>query len=190
MNAASDRVDLLIARARASLLATHAQLSQELVGRLGDRLPTLRLIDLYSSALDLKHFEEVWLRIHAIAHGGGGDSRLQADRGRHSAVRRAWDGLLDEIRVAIAPHGDGQLQERLTYELANARSIVMKLHVRNAVALARTLAQELSAPAAVGLYIQQLDVTRDLRAAVFALALAQLRSDQPVAMLLPGQPAR
>jgi hypothetical protein len=66
----------------------------------------------------------------------------------------------------------------------------MKLHVRNAVALARTLAQELSAPAAVGLYIQQLDVTRDLRAAVFALALAQLRSDQPVAMLLPGQPAR
>jgi len=178
----SSHAELQIARARVTMLATHAHVTDGLVARLGGRLPTVRLIELYCSALGMSQFEEVWLQIHAVAHAGTGRApRDEPGRGR--AVRRALHGLVDSIRFALAPHGDPELQEMLAYEFAAARVTVIKVHVRSAVSLARALRADMSAPAAVALYIRQLDVPEDLRGAVFALALAHLGPEHGATML-------
>jgi hypothetical protein len=186
MYAARSHAELQLARARASLLSTHAQLSQGIVARLGDRMPTTRLVELYCRALDLTEFDEIWLRIQAVAHLGAGGAQRGDETTAVSRPRHVWETVVDEIRAAVAPHGDRELQERLSYEIASAQAIVMKVHMRNAVALAHALSPRVGAAAAVSRYLRELDVTEAFRGAVYALALAQLGTERRPALLPPA----
>jgi hypothetical protein len=179
------RVEVELARSRAVLLSTHAHLSETIAARVGDRLPTARLVQLYCRALRLPDFDEVWLRIHAVAHAGSGGPVWQDTVHDGAAVRRIWRSLLEEIRISLAPHGDEALQERLAYEFAAARAVVMKVHVRNATRLAAALSPAVSGPAAVAQYIRHMDLPDDMRGAVYAFAVARLHAARYAAMLSP-----
>jgi hypothetical protein len=175
-----------LARARAALLSVHAHLVQEIATRLGGRLSTARIVRRYCQANGLSDFDELWLRIQAIAHAGTGRTI-----GSVAAVSGgALGSLLAEVRAGIAPHGDSELQERLTCEFAAARAIVLKVHIRNAVGLARALAPAMTASAAVAFYIHELDVPHDLSGAVFALALTHLDRHSRSGMLPSGNAGR
>jgi hypothetical protein len=182
----NSRVELQIARARASLLATHAHIADGVVARLGSRLPTVRLIELYCQALALSEFEGAWLQIHAVAHAGTG-RHADCEPGTGVALGRTWHSLVDRLRSTLAPYGDAELQELLAFEFAAARVTVMKVHVRTAVSFARALRADMNAPAAVALYLHRLDVSEDLRGAVHAFALAHLSPEHAAAMLPPGE---
>lgn len=172
-----------LARARAALMSTHAHLIQDIASRLGEYMPTARLVDLYCRVQRLSEFDEKWLRLQAVAHVGLGKTPEAVAAHARSHGDSAFRALVEEFRVGIAPVGDHHLQERLACEFAAARTVVLKVHVRNAIALAHLLAPELTAPAAVAWYIRDMDVPDDISGAVYAFAVAQLDSGAGRAVL-------
>jgi hypothetical protein len=177
------RVQVELARCRAALLSAHAQLSQDIAVRLGDRLPTTRLIELYCRAQHLSELDEAWLRINAVAHAGGGwhADATEVHDGRTAAD--LWNSVRDNVRVHFAPLGDAALQERLQYEFAMARAVLIKVHVRNAVAMAERLSPDVAGPSAVAHYMDQMEVPDDMCGAIYALAVARLGASRGITML-------
>lgn len=182
------RVEIALAQANATLLSAHAHLSKAAAVRLSTRIPASRAIALYSQAHELSPVDSEWIRIQTLAHMGADyfppEPTLPAGTRRIARIRFA---IREWLRVRFAPHGDPVLREMLTYEYAHARAILLKVHVRNALRFAAALQPEISGPAAVVLYIDRVEVPRDLGSAVYALSVGQLAAGRFGALLAPGR---
>lgn len=163
------RVEVALARATETVLSAHAHLIEGVVLRLGDQLPTDRIVDLYCSANDIDPTDAAWLRIHTLAHLGAGRSR-PVPPGRHR--HRLLNGpLTEEIRTWAAPYIEDDLREALRYEFAHARAVMIRVHARNAARFADATVGDMSPRAAVATYIRRMDVPPNVCAAVYAFAL-------------------
>jgi hypothetical protein len=170
-----------IARARSVLLSTHAHLVEGIVSRLGNRLTTSRVVELYSRAQKLEDFDEQWLRIRAVAHAGhGGVDNVDS-------VGGVAGDVAEHFRDSVLPYRDAELRALLASEFAVARATIIRVHVRNAVRLARTLAPDTAAPAAVALYIRCAEPPDDVAGAVHAFAVEHLASHTGAGLLPAGR---
>lgn len=185
MNEVSLRLEIAAARAAAGILAAHVHLSHAAAARLSDRIFPLRTIELYCDAHELAAADAEWIRIHALARAG-----LHAPtRDQAAHERRMRAGILrfqDWMRLHLAPHRDPVLRERLQLELAHSRACILKLHARGAVRFAEAAAPDISAPVAVSMYLDRLDVDVGMHAAVHALALDRIGGKRQRALQPPA----
>jgi hypothetical protein len=187
MSNLTQRVEVALAAASATLLSAHAHLSRAAAARLSSRLPAARTIVLYCRAHDLSPLDASWIRMQALARMGAlyltPVSTVPAGAGRIERIRCA---IREWVRVQFAPRGDPTLQELLELEYASARAVILQLHVRNALRFASSVQPHLSGPAAVALYVDRMHVPGDVSGAVYAMAVARLAAVRFAAMLPPA----
>lgn len=184
MKELSHRRDVELARCKAALLSAHAQLCQTIATRLSDRIEPQRLVELYSRAQELAPLDEAWVRVHTLAHST--DAAEAHEHGGHDDRSHAWESVRDALRARLAPTGDPAMKEALTYELARADVILLKVHVRSAVTFAEALATWLAPPRAVLQYIDRMDVPASIAGAVYCLAVAKLATTHEAPRLTPS----
>jgi hypothetical protein len=179
MNEVSQRLEIVAARAAASVLAAHAHLSHALAARMADRIFPQRTIELYCDAHRLDGHDAAWIRLHALARMG-----LQSTAHAQAAEeRRLRSGILrfqDWMRLHMAPHRDPALREVLQCELAYSRNYIIRLHARHALRFVEVAAPQRRAPEAVYMYLARLDVDSRIQAAVHAMALSKIAEQRRV----------
>jgi hypothetical protein len=176
---ATQRLEVLLARAKIGVLAAHAHAARSLIEQLGDRLAPDAVLSIYCTRQRLPPGEARYVALHALARlrlphetpeplSGAdlnGHTRSHADGGLARGFR--W------IRDQVAPLADPELRARVEIALARARTTLIVLHVRHALRFAAALGEKVSAHTAVALYLDELEVEFDFRAAVYALAVAR-----------------
>jgi hypothetical protein len=172
-----------LARARAVLMNAHAHLVDGIASRAGGQLTTARIVECYVRAQDLAEFDEQWLRIHAVARAGHGGLPHRDD----GVLRGVISDLAEQVRDSMKPYSDSQLRALLASEFAVARATIIRVHVRNAIRLARILAPELHAASAVRFYISSMNVPGDFAGAVHAFAVSHLASEARASRLPAGR---
>jgi hypothetical protein len=173
------RIEILLARAKVSLLAAHAHAARALVLVVGARLPADTTLAIYCERQALPPSEARFVGWHAFAHMDlpvsvpAATAPEPAGRRNGARAERVLTRGLQWLRSQIDPLADPQLREEVEVELARATATLILLHVRHARRLAAALEPRISACSAIALYLERLDVAASLRAGVFALALAQ-----------------
>jgi hypothetical protein len=176
-SATAGSVAIQLARARVSVLAAHAHAARLLAVRLADRIPTDAALALYCDQQQLRRADAEFVAMQALARMTPPDMEprrpLEALPGRQPPGDAWFARGYEWVRDRIAPLSDPVLHERVETEVARARAVIMAVHIRHAARLVDILAAEMSAPAAIALYIQRMDVEPELRAAVYAIAVAR-----------------
>jgi hypothetical protein len=187
MSDLAQRLESALTRASATLLSAHAHLCLAAAARLSSRLPAARAVALYCRAHDLSQVDERWIRMQVLARMGAiwpsPGRTIAPGAGRIERIRhtmRQW------VRVRFAPFGDPALQELLEFEFAHARVVILELHVRSAIRLASIVGREVSAPAAVALYLDRMRVRNDVSGAEYAVAVSRLGRDRRSEVLPPA----
>jgi hypothetical protein len=184
-HAASQRVEVLLARAKVGMLAAHAHAARSLVQLLAERLPQEAVLSIYCSRQKLKPGDAHYVALHALARLPLPDESPSQAEGRALNGRSETDvdRLLSRgfrwLRDQVAPLADPELRALVETELARATTTLIVLHVRHALRFAKALHEVISAHAAVALYLDELAVDMDLRAAVYALAVTQASGQLP-----------
>jgi hypothetical protein len=179
-HAASRRIEVLLARAQVSVLAAHAHAARSLVHTLRDRLPAHDVLSIYCARQKLPPGEARYVGLHALARlplpHEEEDPAADSELSEHA--RADADGWLSRgfrfIRDQVAPLADPEIRAHVETELAQATTSLMVLHVRHALRFAAAIGDSVPAHAAVAMYLDELDVASELRAAVYALAVAQV----------------
>jgi hypothetical protein len=175
----AERVDVLLARARVSILATHADAARRLARLVGERISVASALAIYCDRQRLRPMDAHFVALHARARMNVPDpAASSSQRALDDAAADDAHSVVDKgqawIREHIAPQSDPRVRECIEVELAAATTAIIEQHVRFALRLAALMDQTTSPSTAIALYLDRVDVDRELRSAIYPLALARL----------------
>jgi hypothetical protein len=175
----AEQMDVLLARARISVLAAHTHAARHLVEQLRHRYPAGVVLSTYCRrmGLSVSDTEYVALQTRArlsLAHTPiiplPPRSGRRGRRGEPGVVTRGMTWLRDQVWPLSMPAE----REYMRTELARATTSIMAVYVRYALRFVAVVGDRLSPSAAIALFLDRADADPDIRTAVHALALSRL----------------
>jgi hypothetical protein len=176
---AAEQMDVLVARARISVLAAHTHAARQLVEQLRHRYPAGVVLSTYCRRMGLSANDTEYIALQtrarlSLPHAPGTllPSRTgpRPPRGEPGSVARGMAWLRDQA----APLSTPAEREQVRTQLAHATTSIMAVYVRYAQRFAALAGDQLSLSAAIALFLDRVDADPDVRTAVHALALSRL----------------
>ena len=161
------QVDLTTAVCQERLLATHVRHVLALVDLVSDRLPFDDALDIYVRILGLTPEQARNIGSRALAELGrrGGARHAPAtpapapepepeEEPHGAATTGRSDALFSRLRRRVRGRVQDELRERINLAAARTEDSLLETHVENALVFKKALAEELSTPEAVEMYLE------------------------------------
>ena len=191
------QVDLTTAVCQERLLATHVRHVLALVDLVADRLPFDDALDIYVRILGLTPEQARNIGSRALAEiGRRGGARMapatpapapapepEEDEAASSTSGRS-DALFSRLRRRVRGRVQDELRDRINLAAARTEDALMETHVENALVFRKALADELSSPEAIELYLETMMLPEGVADVIYNRALRTI-ADQ----VLPPVPA-
>lgn len=189
------QVDLNTAVCQERLLATHVRHVLALVDLVADRLPFDDALDIYVRILGLTPEQARNIGSRALAEiGRRGGARVPPPPGpvadpepeeeSGSATTGRSDALFSRLRRRVRGRVQDELRDRINLAAARTEDALLETHVENSLVFRKALADELSAPEAIELYLETMMLPEGLADVIYNRALRTI-ADQ----VLPPIPA-
>ena len=187
------QVDLTTAVCQERLLATHVRHVLALVDLVADRLPFDDALDIYVRILGLTPEQARNIGSRALAELGRRGGRPApapapapepepAEEPSATSSGRS-DALFSRLRRRVRGRVQDELRERINLAAARTEDSLLETHVENALVFRKALAEELSPPEAVEMYLETMMLPEGVSDVIYNRAL-RLLADQ----LLPPVP--
>lgn len=161
------QVDLTTAVCQERLLATHVRHVLGLVGLVADRLPFDDALDIYVRILGLTPEQARNIGSRALAEIGRRGARpptpapaaatpAETEPEDEPSVTTSGrsDALFSRLRRRVRGRVQDELRDRINLAAARTEDALLETHVENALIFKKALAQDLSAPEAIELYLE------------------------------------
>jgi hypothetical protein len=184
------QVDLATAVCQERLLATHVRHSLAIVDLVSDSLPFDDALDIYVRIMRLNAEQARNVGSRALAELGRRsglpaptDTELEAVLRREEELQEESDeaaeadvegrsgAMFSRLRRRLQGRVHADLRERINLAAARTEDDLFIAHVENALMFVKTLGEELSAPAAVDLYLDTMVLPEGLGDVVYNRAL-------------------
>jgi hypothetical protein len=175
----AEQMDVLLARARISVLAAHTHAARHLVEQLRHRYPANVVLSTYCRRMGLTVSDTEYVALQTRARMSLAQTPTtplppRSGRGRPrrepGVVARGMTWLRDQVSPLSTPTE----REYMRTELARATTAIMAVYVRYALRFVTLVGERLSPSAAIALFLDRADADPDIRTAVHALALSRL----------------
>ena len=184
------QVDLTTAVCQERLLATHVRHVLALVDLVADRLPFDDALDIYVRILGLTPEQARNIGSRALAELGrrGGARHAPAtpaptpepepeEESAAAATTARSDALFSRLRRRVRGRVQDELRERINLAAARTEDALLETHVENALVFKKALAEELSPPEAVEMYLETMMLPEGVSDVIYNRAL-RLIADQ------------
>lgn len=190
------QVDLNTAVCQERLLATHVRHVLALVDLVADRLPFDDALDIYVRILGLTPEQARNIGSRALAEiGRRGGTRTppvapapapepEPEEESGTGPRGRSDALFSRLRRRVRGRVQDELRERINLAAARTEDALLETHVDNALVFRKALAEELSAPEAIELYLETMMLPEGVADVIYNRSLRVI-ADQ----VLPPVPA-
>lgn len=182
------QVDLTTAVCQERLLATHVRHVLGLVDLVSDRLPFDDALDIYVRILGLTPEQARNIGSRALAELGrrGGRPATVApapapepepEEETTSATTGRSDALFSRLRRRVRGRVQDELRDRINLAAARTEDSLLETHVENALVFRKALAEELSPPEAVEMYLETMMLPEGVSDVIYNRSL-RLIADQ------------
>jgi hypothetical protein len=176
------QVDLTTAVCQERLLATHVRHVLALVDLVADRLPFDDALDIYVRILSLTPEQARNIGSRALAELGRRGGRpappapaplpeAEVEEDHSTAVRGRSDALFGRLRKRVRGRVQDELRERINLAAARTEDALLEAHVDNALVFRKALAEDLSAPEAIELYLETMMLPEGVSDVIYNRAL-------------------
>ena len=178
------QVDLTTAVCQERLLATHVRHVLALVDLVSDRLPFDDALDIYVRILSLTPEQARNIGSRALAEIGrrGGSPRIapatpapvpepEVEEDRPGPSHGRSDALFSRLRRRVRGRVQDELRDRINLSAARTEDSLLETHVDNALVFRKALADELTPPEAVELYLETMMLPEGFADVIYNRAL-------------------
>jgi hypothetical protein len=176
------QVDLTTAVCQERLLATHVRHVLALVDLVADRLPFDDALDIYVRILSLTPEQARNIGSRALAELGRRGGRpapppapmpaAEVVEEEHAPAQGGRsDALFGRLRKRVRGRVQDELRERINLAAARTEDALLEAHVDNALVFRKALAEELSAPEAIELYLETMMLPEGVSDVIYNRAL-------------------
>ena len=182
-------MDLTTAVCQERLLSTHVRHVLALVDLVADRLPFDDALDIYVRILGLTPEQARNIGSRALAELGRRGGRPAAttptpapepepeEETAAAASTGRSDALFSRLRRRVRGRVQDELRERINLAAARTEDAILETHVENALVFKKALAEELSPPEAVEMYLETMMLPEGVSDVIYNRAL-RLVADQ------------